>query len=95
MILVHCPHCSQLIEIESINCAIFRCGIYRTTGQQVSPHAPKAECDRLAAEQQIWGCGKPFRLVREAASATDTAGPSSATDTADPSGWKAEACEYI
>lgn len=62
MIFVTCPHCQQLIEIVAINCAIFRCGIYKQTGQQVPPHAPKTECDRLFEQDLIWGCGKPFRV---------------------------------
>ena len=60
--LVPCPHCQQLIEILAINCAIFRCGIYRANGEQIPPHLPKEECDRLFAEGAIYGCGKPFRL---------------------------------
>jgi hypothetical protein len=32
--------------------------------QQIDPHLCKAECDRLASEGLIIGCGKPFKLVR-------------------------------
>jgi len=31
--------------------------------QQIDPHLSKSECDRLANEGLIIGCGKPFRLV--------------------------------
>jgi hypothetical protein len=62
MILVLCPHCSQLIEIVELNCRIFRCGIYRQNGFQIPPHLPKIECDRLAENGSIYGCGKPFRV---------------------------------
>lgn len=62
MFFVTCPHCQQLIEIIAINCAIFRCGIYKQTGQQVPPHSPKSECDQLSEQGLIWGCGKPFRI---------------------------------
>lgn len=62
MILVLCPHCSQLIEIVELNCCIFRCGIYRCNGFQLPPHLPKIECDRLAESGSIYGCGKPFRI---------------------------------
>ena len=34
MILVHCPHCQQLIEIVELNCRIFRCGVLKQTGEQ-------------------------------------------------------------
>lgn len=83
MLLVTCPHCQTLVEVLSINCAIFRCGIYRVTGQQVPPHAPKEECDRLAASEAIWGCGKPFRVV-----------PVQGTQGAE-GGFTAEVCDYI
>jgi hypothetical protein len=62
MILINCPHCTQLIEIVELNCCIFRCGIYRENHQQIPPHLPKIECDRLAEQQLIFGCGKPFRI---------------------------------
>lgn len=29
----------------------------------MDPHLSKSECDRLANEGLIIGCGKPFRLV--------------------------------
>ena len=35
-------------------------------GQQINPHAPQSECDRLVDRDLIWGCGKPFRLLRDA-----------------------------
>ena len=31
-------------------------------GEQLNPHLPKKECDRLVDEGAIWGCGKPFML---------------------------------
>jgi hypothetical protein len=54
-LLVNCPHCQQLIHVEQINCAIFRCGVEKQTGQQIPPHLPKPECDRLASENRIYG----------------------------------------
>lgn len=62
MLLVTCPHCQQLIEILAINCAIFRCGIYKANGEQLPPHLAREECDRVAAEGLIYGCGRPFRV---------------------------------
>jgi hypothetical protein len=56
-----CPWCHQVIWIEEIRCGIFRCGILKDTFQQVEPHLPKLDCDRLAAEGKIYGCGKPFQ----------------------------------
>jgi hypothetical protein len=62
MILITCPHCQQLIEMLALNCSIFRCGQYRRNGEQIPPHLHKEECDRLAMNMEIWGCGKPFRV---------------------------------
>jgi hypothetical protein len=33
----------------------------------MDPHTPRAECDRLAAQDLIYGCGKPFRVTYDAA----------------------------
>ena len=30
---------------------------------QIPPHAPKAQCDWLAANNMIIGCGKPYKVV--------------------------------
>ena len=61
--ILPCPHCDIMIEVIEINCAIFRCGIYKDTGQQVEPHLSKYLCDALKENDKIWGCGKPFQLV--------------------------------
>lgn len=60
---VNCPHCTQLIVIEQVNCGIFRCGVEKASGNQLPPHLPKPECDRLFQEGLIYGCGKPFRVL--------------------------------
>jgi len=52
-----------MIEILEINCAIFRCGIYKNNYSQVNPHATKEQCDKLAQDGLIYGCGKPFKVV--------------------------------
>jgi hypothetical protein len=63
-IILTCPYpeCNIMIEIFEINCAIFRCGVYKN-GKQIDPHLPKEQCDRLKKEDKIWGCGRPFKLV--------------------------------
>jgi hypothetical protein len=60
-----CPYtdCNIGIEIIEINCAIFRCGIYKDSNTQINPHLSKDECDALKKEDKIWGCGRPFQLV--------------------------------
>ena len=61
--VVNCPHCLDPVIIAEINCAIFRHGSYKTTGEQLNPHLCREKCDELAATNQINGCGKPFRLI--------------------------------
>jgi DNA-directed RNA polymerase subunit RPC12/RpoP len=63
--IVVCPHCKQSILIQEINCGIFRHGIIISSGEQIDPHAPKSICDELYHTNQIYGCGKPFRLIQK------------------------------
>jgi len=61
---VDCPHCGTTIEIEALNCRIFRCGVYKADkNKSVAPHASKAICDELKEKDLIYGCGKPFRII--------------------------------
>ena len=53
-----CPNCGILIDVQEMNCKIFRCGIYKKDGKQIDPHLNEEECKRLKGF--IWGCGKPF-----------------------------------
>ena len=62
--LVVCPHCDHDIIIEKINCAIFRHGVIKSTLVQISPHASKEICDNLSENNIIYGCGKPFQIVK-------------------------------
>lgn len=47
--ICYCPYpdCNIGVEIIEINCAIFRCGIYKNNGTQINPHLSKEECDKL------------------------------------------------
>lgn len=65
IIIVTCPHCLLLVEIEQINCAIFRHGILKSNRQQIPPHASKTDCDNYIKNNLIIGCGLPFKLVNE------------------------------
>lgn len=64
--IFYCPHCAEpfLVYHVEINCSIFRHGAFRHNDQQISPHASKEECDRLFSEGLIYGCGKPFRIIK-------------------------------
>ena len=59
---IYCPSCKVPIEIEAVNCGIFRCGVYKVTGAQLDPHATQAVCENAVKANMIWGCGKPFSL---------------------------------
>jgi hypothetical protein len=61
--IVGCPHCGEFIIIDEINCAIFRHGILHNNYKQIDPHLSEAECKELILNNQIFGCGKPFRLI--------------------------------
>lgn len=52
---------------NEINCAIGRHAVLKSTGQQISPHTRKEQCDQYAERDEVWGCAKPFRVVRDAA----------------------------
>jgi hypothetical protein len=58
-----CPHCDMMIQvgIQEVQCKIFRHGAMKTnTKDQINPHTPEKECDRLKENDLIYGCGKPF-----------------------------------
>ena len=61
--LINCPHCDQLIEIEALNCRIFRCGMFKLTLQQIEPHMAKDQCKELFEKGLIYGCGQPFQII--------------------------------
>lgn len=65
IIIVNCPHCSQMIIIhkKEIKCSIFRHGILKSNNKQIDPHAQKHICDEYVNKGLIWGCGRPFKLV--------------------------------
>jgi len=76
-----CPHCMAAMFIlkSEINCNVFRHGVYKDTMNQIDPHTPKNICDKLSADNAIFGCGKPFTVLYNT-----TVGA-----------WRAEICDYI
>ena len=62
---LECPHCHGGIVIDQINCGIFRHGVYKHNMENINPHANKEDCDNLIINNKIYGCGKPFRLIKE------------------------------
>lgn len=67
-IIEPCPHCGCyiLIDKRELNCRIFRHGAYKANIHQIPPHEIKVVCDALARDEQIFGCGKPFRVQERA-----------------------------
>lgn len=64
MLIIQCPHCLCEVEIEQINCGIFRHGVYIHNMQNIPPHSPKSQCDELVKKELIYGCGKPFTVKK-------------------------------
>ena len=65
-IILQCPHCELQIVIykNEINCGIFRHGVMKDSEMQIGPHSSKVECEKLVAGNLIYGCGKPFRIIK-------------------------------
>jgi hypothetical protein len=63
-IIVECPHCKGIVVIQELNCHIFRHGVMKDTGNQIDPHASKEVCDLYVYAKMIYGCGKPFKVVK-------------------------------
>ena len=63
-LIICCPHCSEPVLIEKLNCCIFRHGILIASGRQIDPHSPKELCDFYVTNNKIFGCGKPFQIVK-------------------------------
>lgn len=64
--IFECPHCNYLVIVckNELNCCIFRHAVNKNNFKQISPHASKLQCDDLFASNNIYGCSKPFRFVK-------------------------------
>ena len=63
-LVVECPHCKEPVLIKKLNCCIFRHGVLKKNGKQIDAHAPKNLCDFYIKKCLIFGCGKPFQIVK-------------------------------
>jgi hypothetical protein len=61
--IILCPHCKEYIEIEKINCGIFRHGVLISNGVQIHPHSSEELCNYYIQNNKIFGCGKPFQII--------------------------------
>lgn len=66
-LIFKCIHCEDyvIVAITELNCCIFRHGTYKSNMQQVNPHAPQSECNRLSENGLVYGCCKPFRIHKK------------------------------
>lgn len=68
LLIFPCPHCAELVvvNVREVNCCIFRhAALKDDVSKQIDPHTPKEECDRLVREDLVYGCAKPFQLVKQ------------------------------
>jgi hypothetical protein len=49
---------------NEINCGIFRHAVMKTTGEQINQHETKEKCSMLMLNDLVFGCSKPFRLMK-------------------------------
>lgn len=66
-----CPQCGGVVQVDQINCQIFRHGVYKASNTPIPPHSTRVVCDSLLASGVIWGCGRPFLFDGRVATATD------------------------
>lgn len=68
MIITTCPTClgDVIILEDEIACGIFRHAVFKN-GEGVPPHTTQKLMKLLIEQDQIFGCGSPFRLEGEKA----------------------------
>jgi len=64
-IVIVCPHCSEYVIIEKLQCGIFRHGVLIRSGKQIDPHSNKDLCEYYINNKKIYGCGKPYQVIKE------------------------------
>lgn len=65
--LVACPHCKGMVEVESLNCGIFRHAIRAKPGEKPvqEPHAKEATLEEWKKKGWLLGCGLPFVIDKK------------------------------
>ena len=58
-------HCQEWVYLpkQEFNCKIYRHGVLKSNYQQIDPHLPKSECDRLKNNNLIFGCVNLLKLL--------------------------------
>jgi len=63
--IIECPNCKEQVLIQKLNCCIFRHGTLKSNGKQIDPHSSKELCEFYVEKQLIFGCGKPFKIIKD------------------------------
>jgi hypothetical protein len=65
-IYVECPHCNHIvtINIKEINCGIFRHAVFKKDMKPINPHETEANCYILIRDDLVFGCTKPFKVIK-------------------------------
>ena len=65
-IFLNCPHCNEIFMTteKTIACAIYRHAVLKSNMEQINPHSSKEDCDRLFSEGLVYGCAKPFKIIK-------------------------------
>lgn len=63
--IIKCPHCNEFVIIQEMNCGIFRHGTLKSTNTQMDPHLDEKMCTYLKTHDLIYGCGKPFQIIKK------------------------------
>ncbi len=62
-----CPHCSNtlIVNTHDINCGIFRHAVFKNNMQPINPHETESNCNQFVKDDLIYGCAKPFKIIKE------------------------------
>ena len=62
-----CPHCNHILIVNTneMNCGIFRHAVLKSNLQQINPHEPKESCDKYVVDGLVYGCAKPFQIIKQ------------------------------
>lgn len=91
---IHCPACHGKIWVQKgeLNCGIFRHAVYLLSGQPISPHATKEECEELIRKNLILGCAQPFQVRRKP---NDSENDNPTGSEGEKEEYEAVSCGYI
>jgi hypothetical protein len=95
VIILVCPHCKDIVIIEQLNCCIFRHSVLKSDNTEIPPHASKDECDNYIKNNLIYGCGKPFQIIKKSADLAKITELAEITESTDFNNMEVIICDYI